>query len=145
MKTYADTSFLVSLYLDDDHTEAANSWMKRRAEPLPFTPLHRHEFRNAIRLAVWRKQIDGAQRREFFRLMDEDLKAGYLERHAVVWTDAFREAERIGAAQAEQTGVRAADLLHIGIASLLETKEFLTFDTTQRKAAMGAGLMCTAL
>jgi predicted nucleic acid-binding protein len=81
LKAYADTSFLVSLYLEDDHTDVANAWMKRRACPL-------------------------------------------------------------GEAQAELTGVRAADLLHLGIASLLETEEFLTFDATQRKAAIGAGLTC---
>jgi len=142
LKAYSDTSFLVSLYLDDDHTDVANAWMKRRADPLPFTPLHRLEFRNAIRTAVWRKQIDGAQRRELFRLMEEDLKAGFLAHQAVGWTDSFREAERIGESQAEQTGVRAADLLHIGIASVLGAKEFLTFDATQRKAAIGAGLAC---
>jgi len=93
-------------------------------------------------MAVWRKQIDGAQRREFFRLMAEDLKAGFLEHQTVGWTDAFREAERIGEAQAEQTGVRAADLLHIAIASVLDAEEFLTFDAVQRKAAIGAGLIC---
>ncbi len=142
MKAYADTSFLVSLYLDDAHTDTANAWMKRRINPLPFTPLHRHEIRNAIRAAVWRKQIDGAQRREYFRLMEEDLKAGFLEHQAVGWTDAFREAERIGEAQAEQTGVRSADLLHIGIASVLGAVDFLTFDATQRKAATGAGFKC---
>jgi predicted nucleic acid-binding protein len=142
LKTYADTSFLVSLYLDDDHTETANAWMKRHAEPLPLTPLHRHEFRTAICLAVWRKQIDGAQRREYFRLFEEDLRAGFLEHNAVGWRDAFREAERIGEIQAEQTGVRAADLLHIGIASVLDAREFLTFDATQRKAALRAGFKC---
>jgi predicted nucleic acid-binding protein len=142
LRTYADTSFLISLYLDDDHTGKANEWMKHRAEPIPFTPLHRHEFRNAIRAAVWRQQIDGAKRREFFRQMDQDLKAGFLVHQAVAWTDAFREAERIGESQAEQTGVRAADLLHIAIASVLDADEFLTFDAAQRKAAIGAGFEC---
>ena len=144
MRTYADTSFLVSLYIDDDHTERAISLMRSRAEPLPFTPLHRHELRNAIRLAVWRKQIDGTQRREIFRAVETDLNEGFLEHQPVAWIDAFREADRIGETQTEQTGLRAADLLHIGIASLLDAEEFLTFDATQRKAATGAGLKCRA-
>jgi predicted nucleic acid-binding protein len=144
LKTYADTSFLVSLYVPDVHSDKASAWMSRHTEPLPFTPLHRHELRNAIRLAVWRKQLDGEQRREILRTVETDLKDGFLEHLPVAWTDAFREAEQIGDAQTEQTGVRAADLLHIGIASLVEATEFLTFDATQRKAALGAGLKCRA-
>ncbi len=35
--------------------------MKQWAHPLPFTPLHRHELRNAIGLAVWRKELDGVK------------------------------------------------------------------------------------
>ena len=142
MKTYADTSFLVSLYLSDAHSGKANAWMKRRAAPLPFTPLHRHELRNAIRLAVWRKELDGAQRREIFRLIELDLKEGFLTHQPVAWNEAFREAERIGETQTEATGLRATDLLHLGIASVLEATEFLSFDATQRKAAAGAGLKC---
>jgi predicted nucleic acid-binding protein len=142
LKAYADTSFLVSLYVDDDHTEIANAWVKRRVDSLPFTPLHRHEFRNAIRAAVWRQQIDRAERGQVFRQMEGDLKAGFLEHQPVGWKDAFREAERIGEMQAEQTGVRAADLLHIAIASVLDAEKFLTFDMTQRKAAIGAGFEC---
>ena len=142
MKAYADTSFLVSLYLLDAHTAKANAWMKRLAAPLPFTPLHRHELRNAIRLAVWRKELDAAQRREILRLNELDLKEGFLAHQPVAWNEAFREAERIGETQTEATGLRATDLLHLGIASVLEATEFLSFDATQRKAAAGAGLKC---
>jgi hypothetical protein len=142
LKAYADTSFLVSLYVSDAHTGKASAWMKHHGEPLPFTPLHRHEFRNTIRLAVWRKELDGAQRREIFRLLDLDLKEGILMHQSVAWIDAFREADRIGEMQTETTGLRAADLLHLGIASLLEAVEFLSFDSIQRKAAGGVGMKC---
>lgn len=142
MKTYADTSFLVSLYVVDVHTDKANAWMKRQAEPLPFTPLHRHELRNAIRLAVWRKELDSVQRREIYRFIDSDLKEGFLTHQPVAWTNAFREAERIGELQTEITGLRATDLLHLGIACSWEATEFLSFDLTQRNAATGAGLKC---
>ena len=143
MKTYADTSFLVSLYLDQDHTEKASAWLRRYAQPLPFTPLHRHEVRNAIRLAVWRREIDGAKRRELFHQLEEDIKEGIFVHRPVNWIDAFREADRIGEVQTETTGLRAADLLHVGIASLLGASEFLTFDEVQRKAAAGSGLKCS--
>lgn len=142
MKIYADSSFLVSLYVSDGHTEKAIAWMNRHAQSLPFTSLHRHEVRNAIRLAVWRDELDSAKRREIFRLLDADVKDGFLTPQPVKWIDAFREAERIGEMLTETTGLRAADLLHLGIGSLLDATEFLTFDATQRNAAIGAGLKC---
>jgi predicted nucleic acid-binding protein len=142
LKAYADSSVLVSLYLDDGHSDKAIAWMKRQSEPLPFTQLHRHELRNAIRLAVWRKQMDSTGRRKAFLLLDQDLKDKFLVHRQVTWADVFREAERIGEAQTESTGLRAADLLHIAIASCLASEEFLTFDAVQRRAAMGAGLKC---
>ncbi len=142
MKTYADTSFLVSLYVVDAHIDKANAWMKRQADPLPLTPLHRHELRNAIRLAVRRKELDAIQRRKIFRFIDSDLKERFLTHQPVAWTNAFREAERIGEMQTELTGLRATDLLYLGIASSLEATEFLSFDFTQRKAGTGAGLKC---
>jgi hypothetical protein len=116
--------------------------MKRQAESLPFTPLHRHELRNAIRLAVWRKELAGSQRREIFRLIELDLREGFLMHQPVAWHAAFRESERIGETQTETTGLRATDLLHIGMAFALEATEFISFDVTQRKAAIGAGLKC---
>jgi len=73
LKTYADSSFLVSLYLWDAHSDIANARMKQIAQPFPLTPLHRHELRNAIRLAVKRREIDNAQRRDMFRTIDRDL------------------------------------------------------------------------
>jgi len=142
LNIYGDTSFLVSLYVSDAHTGRANAWMKRRNAPLPFTPLHRHEMRNAIRLAVRRKQLGGAQKREIFRLIDSDLKDGFLVRQPVAWIDAFREADRIGEARGEVTGVRAADLLHLGIALTIGAAELLTFDATQRKTAIAVGFKC---
>ena len=60
----------------------------------------------------------------------------------VGWPKAFKEAERIGEMLTETTGVRAADLLHVAVASVLGAVSFLTFDSTQRKAALGAGLRC---
>ena len=45
---YADTSFLVSLYLTDVHSAVARAAAARMRQPLAFTPLHRLELRNAF-------------------------------------------------------------------------------------------------
>lgn len=108
--------------------------------PLPFTPLHRHELRNAFRLAVFRKAIDAARRKAAFEDIESDLEDGILAHVAIPWTNAFREAEALGGAHAETLGVRALDLLHVGIALVLGAERLLTFDAKQAELGKAAGL-----
>ena len=52
MVAYGDTSFLFSLYGNDANSAQAWTIGDALKVPLAFTPLHRHELRNAFRLAV---------------------------------------------------------------------------------------------
>ncbi len=140
MPAYADTSFLVRIYAPHAESPAALGWMQRAVAPLPFTPLHRHEFRNGIRLRVFRKEITAAQRDAAFREMDSDLEDSVLVHTPVPWTEAFRHAEQLAAAHTESLGVRSFDLLHVGLALALGATEFLTFDNRQASLAKAAGL-----
>ena len=140
MKTYADTSFLVRIYLTQSDSPRALAFMRDFRGPLPFTPLHRHELRNAIRLTVFRQEIDAARRQAAFEDIESDLADGILAHVAIPWTNAFRGSEQLGAAHTEDMGVRGIDLLHTGIALALGTKEFLTFDARQAGLAKAAGL-----
>jgi hypothetical protein len=47
--------------------------MRDFRDPLPFTPLHRHELKNALRLAVFRKEIDAKRRKAAFADIDSDV------------------------------------------------------------------------
>jgi predicted nucleic acid-binding protein len=140
LKTYADTSFLVRIYLSQSDSPKALAFMRDFREPLPFTPLHRHEMRNALRLAVFRKEITTERRSAAFADIDSDLVDGILAHVPVRWTDAFREAEDLGKTHTEALGIRALDLLHTGIALTLGAKRFLTFDARQAELAEAAGL-----
>ena len=62
MKYYADTGFLLSLHLQETTSAAAAALMQTVTEPLPVTPLVALEFRNALRLSVFRQTITEAQR-----------------------------------------------------------------------------------
>ena len=139
MKTYADTSFLVRLYLTQSDSQKALAFMRDFRDPLPFTPLHRHELRNALRLAVFRKEIDAARRQAAFQDIESDLADGILAHVPAAWTNAFREAEQLGNEHTETMGVRGVDLLHVGLAQALGAKEFLTFDSRQADLARAAG------
>ena len=124
LKTYADTSFLVRIYLTQSDSQKALAFMRDFRDPLPFTPLHRHELRNALRLAVFRKEIDAERRKAAFLDIESDMEDGILAHAPITWTNAFREAEQLGNAHTETMGVRGVDLLHVGIAQALGMKVY---------------------
>jgi len=140
MPAYADTSFLARIYTPHADSTKALAWMQRATEALPFTPLHRHELRNAVRMRVFRQEITAEQRKEAFREIDSDLADNILAHTNIPWTDAFREAENLAGAHTEILGVRSFDLLHVGLAVSLGASEFLTFDARQASLAKAAGL-----
>lgn len=142
MQAYADSSFIVSLYLPESHrTEQAIAYMQQHREALPFTPQHRLEVRNAIRLLVWSKRITTVDRARAFREIEADLDADLFLLHVPLnYTEAYRRAERIGAAHNETIGCRASDFFHVAAAIDLGFKTFLTFDHKQRELAAEVGL-----
>lgn len=140
MKACADTSFLVQIYLTQVDSPKALAFLRDYRDPLPYTPLHRHELRNALRLAVFRKIIDADRCKAAFADIEADLTDGILAHVPVPWTNAFRAADKLADIHAETLGVRAMDLLHVGLALTLGTEMFLTFDGKQKELAAVAGL-----
>lgn len=115
--------------------------MQRHGEPLPFTPWHRLEVRNALRLAVFHKLIDSPQGKTQLKQIDVDLHDETLLVHTPVdWVAVLREAEKLGVAYAETFGCRSGDLFHVATAVELGFDAFLTFDERQKKVAKAAGL-----
>jgi hypothetical protein len=145
MTAYADTGFLCSLYAPDAHTARAVTRMRRQTLPLPFTWLHRLEFRNAIRLRVFRAEITPAQRDASLNTLLGDLAAGVLIAASPPLTDVMIEAERLSALHSETLGTRSLDILHVAAALVLGVVQVLTFDTRQAALARVAGLKVPAL
>ena len=137
---YADTSFLVSLYVQDANTARAVAAVESGATPLVFTPLIRHELRNALRLCVFRRQITAAQRESALHDMEADAEAGVLHIAPVDWPKVFAHAETLGRNHSEALGTRGMDILHVACALALRAKRFATFDDRQRQLAELAGL-----
>jgi predicted nucleic acid-binding protein len=141
LNAYANSSFLVALYLPQQSSAKAIAWLQRYGQALPFTPWHRLEVRNAIRLAVFQRVITSHQAKTQLRQLDTDLKEQTIVVHQVVdWTDVLREAERLGAAHNEVVGCRSADLFHVAAALQLGCEQFVTFDAKQIAIAKVAGL-----
>jgi len=137
---YADTSFLVSLYANDANSTEARVLVSGLKSPFAFTPLHEHEARNAVRLAVFRKEITDQQCTAVLASMEADKRAGVLAPSRVAWAEVFEQAEALSAAHTIVIGTRAMDILHVAAATLLATGEFFTFDERQKNLALQVGL-----
>ena len=143
--TYADASFLVSLYLRDSNSAIATALLQKSRLALALTSLQRHELRNALRLAVFKTKglsaaITELDARNALAQVDADLKSGNLVEVSLSWNDTMAEAERLGRAHTMTLGVRGMDLLNVAAAVTTKAQTFLTFDVRQRALAQAAGL-----
>jgi hypothetical protein len=145
MTAYADTGFLCSLYAPDAHTDRALARMRRQALPLPLTWLHQLEFRNALRLRVFRKEITASQRDASLNTLLADIATGVLATAAPKLGEVLTEAERLSALHSETIGTRSLDILHVSSALVLGVSVFLAFDQRQIALAKAAGLSVPAL
>jgi len=140
MVAYADTSFLVSLYSRDANSGEAQELAGRLSAPLAFTPFLRHEARNALRLAVFRKEITTGECLSVLAAIEADTKGGSLVETPVSWAEVYSEAEALSAAHTAKLGIRASDVLHVAAAIALGVREFYTFDARQKALAVRAGM-----
>ncbi len=136
---YADSSFLVSCWLGDANTARAKMRLATLTMPLPFTPLHELEVRNALQLCVFRGKFDSSVVAAAWANLQQDLQAGRLLRVEVEWPLAFRFAASIGRRNSAILGTRSFDVLHVAVAKILRVSEFLTFDGRQSNLAARLG------
>jgi hypothetical protein len=94
---YADTSFPISLYGRDANSEPAQEIARTLRVPLAFTPLLRHEARNAVRLALFRKEISRDECRRVNDAIEADSMTGALAEIPVAWAEVYAEAEALSA------------------------------------------------
>ena len=76
MSAYADTSLLVSYYVNDANIARAQALIHTTAAPLLFTGLHRLELRNSLALGVFRQHLTTPQARAAWTDIERDLRAG---------------------------------------------------------------------
>ncbi len=132
MTGYADTSFLVSLYLPDVHSPAAWAAMKSRPH-LYLTPLHELELVNAIQLAVFRNFIRSTQAKSVFRYFEQD-RSNVFELTPMP-IESYARAEQLARRHTSSLGARSLDILQVAAALILKPDVFFTFDNRQRRLA----------
>lgn len=142
MTIYADSSFLVSCYVDDVHSAEADRRMSG-APAIWVTPLNRSELANAIQQYVFRGKLSALQAQQAWNGFQKDsrnnvwIPAALPER---IWEASIMLAEMYG----PSLGVRTLDSLHVACALELKSQKFWTFDDRQARLADAVGLDTTA-
>jgi predicted nucleic acid-binding protein len=141
LSAYADTSFLFSLYVQQVHSAKAAAYMAAAdGVPLPLTTLGRFELLNAIRLSVFRQQLDPQAAAVDLQTLEADIRSGVLEVTSCDWPAVHAEAERLSAKHTAAGGHRSMDILHVAMALTADATDFLTFDRNQARLASAEGL-----
>ena len=141
MIAFPDTSFLCAFYRRQDNSLAAAAYFKAMPEALFVSGLLLYEFRQSIRFQVWLHALDKSkgypQADGDCALADlqTDLDTGAVVVVTADWPDVHRLAETISKRHTMTGGHRRLDVLHVATALHLGAREFLTFDTNQRKLA----------
>lgn len=140
MVTYADSSFLFSLYGNDAHSEKATAWISGFSAPISVTDLTLFELENALRFSSSRGFIPVAQRDGSLARIADAEKAGRLRMVVCNLANIVRQSRRISETRTPTGAHRAFDILHVAIALELGATRFLTFDDNQRSLARSEGL-----
>jgi predicted nucleic acid-binding protein len=139
LKVYADSSFLVSLYTLDSHSNQAAADVLQFHPKMQLTPLSELELANALELRIFRKELSAAAIAEARRELQNHVNEGFYELVGMPAT-VYDLARRIALKRTAGTGTRTLDILHVASAVLLRAEEFWTFDARQAKMAKAEGL-----
>lgn len=137
---YADSSFIVSLYLRDANSAAARQAMKEYPAGIALSRIAGLEVKNAFRLALYRQWIQAIQEARVQSLFDEDSDGGFLRSVPFATDEIFSEAERLSRSHSKHFGSRSLDVLHVACARVIELQDFASFDARQRELAESVGL-----
>jgi predicted nucleic acid-binding protein len=135
---YADTSFFVSVYVEDSHSAAADRLLSS-APPIWFTPLHLAEWSHAIAQQIFRGQMSVTEAERVFRELESD-RLGGLWNGIALPEKAFELCADLARRHGSKLGVRTLDSLHVACALELKAERFWTFDERQAKLAKAEGL-----
>ena len=137
---YLDTSAFIKLYIREADSDLVNRAVTGQDDPLPFWLLHRVEMRNALRLKVFRGELENAQVDGLVRLIEDRLQSGFYFTPELGIGDLTEFAIRF-TEHTPDLGCRSLDILHVAVAKLIGAARFMTFDDRQEALARKVGLV----
>jgi predicted nucleic acid-binding protein len=138
LSIYLDTSFLVSLYLNDQHSREARTRIAS-APPLWFTPLHSAEWEHVIGRHLFRGEISLSEAQRVRAKLEEHRSAGrWLS--VPIPEEALEVCTKLAREYGPKLWMRTLDTLHVACALELKADKFWTFDERQAKLAKAQGM-----
>jgi predicted nucleic acid-binding protein len=138
LTVYADSSFLISSYVQDSHVPE----FLRRISTHPtvwITPFHKTEAAHGIYLHVFYKKLSPDAAARAWKEFLQDCVGGIWNSVSIperTWDTSIALARKHG----PSLGVRTLDSLHVACALELEAERFWTFDERQARLAKAVGL-----
>jgi predicted nucleic acid-binding protein len=137
---YADTGFLVSLYLPETTSASATAETAQIKQPFVLTPLLRLELRNALNFAISRGRLEPVQRDRIWQQIEVQELEGFFVKAVPPASDLYSKAQELSDRYTPNLATRSLDLLHVAAALLVNARGFFSFDERQRRAASAEGL-----
>jgi len=136
---YLDSSFLVSLYVDDIHSNKAMRALEKDSPDLLISWMSQLEVTSAIRQLVFRNTISDLMAEIGLLHFGWDIAANVYTTKAVS-EDVFQAAGKLADIHTSALGPRTYDVLHVAAALHYRADAFWTFDDRQAKLAKAVGL-----
>lgn len=137
--TFADTSFLVKLYLREEDSEYAEALVRAGIPPLMISELAVLELRNALHFACARGAITRTESAASWAGFERHRQAGVVRTFcppSPIW---LARAQELADRCSPDLLTRSLDLMHLAAADLAGAETFLTFDRRQEAAATRLG------
>lgn len=144
MIIYCDTSFLVSLFHEQDVNHPVARAMAAKFDEHDFIlcEVHRLELPAAVRAATHRREspLPAHVARRVINRFDRALTSKLFQRKEVPMADSVGMARSLGDTHGWKKRHGAFDLWHLGAAWALSAGAFLTFDQRQKEIARRLGM-----
>jgi predicted nucleic acid-binding protein len=138
LSIYVDSSFVVSLYVTDQHSTDSRHRIAS-APRLWFTPLHNAEWEHAIGQHIFRGKLSSSEAQQMLAQLENDQAAGRWQLTEIP-ERAFELCADLARRHGPKFGVRTLDSLHVACALELKAERFWTFDERQAKLARAEAL-----
>lgn len=139
---YLDTSAFLKLYIREEGSELVQQVLEAQDAPVPISDVLEWEFFNALRLKVFRGELDSATVDHMMKLFDDRLLRGQYAAADLDRSLLSRDIRDLSR-HSSTIGSRTLDVVHVAIAAQLKATRFVTFDDRQADLARTAGLPVT--
>jgi predicted nucleic acid-binding protein len=139
LTTYADASFLTSLYVLDPNSKLAVETLRQHSPQLVISEFGVIETLNAFYQRCFRGQLDTLEANKLADSFQKDISSGFLLLRTVP-EEAYTRSRAITLQRTPQLGTRTGDVLHVATALEYAAEWFLSFDKRQLRLAVAEGL-----